>query len=139
MTLVLTFATPVYAIQVSDRLVTQRFQHGSRVTTKAFDVYSNKAVLNAARDAFVALGYSGPAYIEGLTTDRWIAELLHGGSAAPPGEIIGMKFGPAPQHLDIGQSLELIRSRLEVLFQSRPATYSPEVPLSTAVWKFVRG
>jgi hypothetical protein len=37
--------------------------------------------------------------------------------------------------------LELIRSRLEVLFQSRPATYSPEVPLSVAVagWKWHRG
>ena len=52
-----------------------------------------------------------------------------------------MKFGPAPQHLDIGQSLELIRSRLEILFQSRPGTYSPEVPISVALagWKWHRG
>jgi hypothetical protein len=138
MTLVVTFATPIYVIQVSDRLVTQRFQRGSRTSTEAFDVYANKAVLYAARDAFVAFGYSGPAYIEGLTTDRWIAQLLHGEPVAPLGEIIGMKFGPAPQHLDIGQSLELVRSQLEILFQTRPASYSPKLPLTVAVggWKW---
>ena len=137
MTLVMSFATPAYVVQVSDRLVTQRSRH----RTQDFDTYSNKAVLYGARDAFAALGYSGPAYIEGLNTDRWIAELLHGGSAFPPGETIGIKFGPAPQHIDIGRALELIRSRLEVLFRSRPATYSRDIPLSVAVggWKWKRG
>jgi hypothetical protein len=137
MTLVISFATPAYLVQVSDRLVTQRF----RDRTQVFDTYSNKAVLYGARDAFAAFGYSGPAYIEGLNTDRWIAEMLHGGSAFPIGETVGIKFGPAPQHVDIGRALELIRSRLEVLFQSRPGTYRSDLPLSVAVggWKWKRG
>ncbi len=137
MTLVISFATPAYAIQVSDRLVTQRIQH----RTQVFDAYSNKAVLYGAKDAFAAIGYSGPAYIEGLNTDRWIAELLYGGSPFPTGEMIGIKSGPAPQHVDIGRALELIRNRLEALFQSRPATYRPNLPLSVIVagWKWKVG
>ena len=136
MTLVISFATPAYLVQVSDRLVTQRFHN----RTQNFDTYSNKAVLYGARDAFAAFGYSGPAYMEGRTTDRWIAELLHGGSAFSTGEAVGIKFGPAPQHIDIGRGLELIRSRLEALYQSRPATYSPNLPLAVAVggWKWKR-
>jgi hypothetical protein len=132
----MSFATAAYVIQVSDRLVTQRFQH----KMQDFDTYSNKVVLYYARDAFAAFAYSGPAYIEGLNTDRWIAELLYGGPAFPAGETVGIKFGPAPQHIDIGRALELIRSRLEVLFHSYPATYRADLPVSVAVggWKWKR-
>jgi hypothetical protein len=55
---------------VSDRLVTVRDQE--------WDAFANKALVFAADDALVAIGYSGLAYIGGRPTDERIAEWLAG-------------------------------------------------------------
>ncbi len=68
MTLILTLATPRYILQVSDRLVTRG--------DSRFDPASNKIVIYHAKNALVAIGYSGLAYLEGVPTDQWIAQKL---------------------------------------------------------------
>ena len=112
MTLHLTLLTPYYVCQVSDRLVTRT------ATQAAFDRSSNKNLIYRARDATVVLGYSGPAFLEGLPTDRWIAEKLRGEDLTdPPGMKGAIMMGRAPRWLDIGQSVELLRSEFEGLFK----------------------
>jgi hypothetical protein len=69
MTLILTTVHRHCVTQVADRLVTRRGR-------EQFDPDANKTVLFFARDAFVTLGYSGPAYIDRRPTDQWIAETL---------------------------------------------------------------
>jgi hypothetical protein len=43
-----------------------------------WDPVSNKSVVLLARDGLITMGYSGPAFISGATTDGWIAEVLTG-------------------------------------------------------------
>jgi hypothetical protein len=69
-TLILAQASRLFALQVSDRLATR--------SGKVFDPTFNKNVLFVARDAIVAFGCTGLAYLEGRTTDQWVAEVLFG-------------------------------------------------------------
>ena len=72
MTLILTAIHRHGVIQVADRLVTRQ----TNGHVEQFDPLANKTILFSARDAFVTLAYTGLAYIDGLPTDRWIAETL---------------------------------------------------------------
>jgi hypothetical protein len=69
-TLILAQTSRLFALEVSDRLVTRG---GS-----SFDPASNKNVLFLAQDSVVAFGYTGFAYLAGITTDQWITEVLIG-------------------------------------------------------------
>jgi hypothetical protein len=73
-TLILSLVTAGYALQVSDRLLTQ--QAGNEFIP--WDPLANKSLILLARDALVTMGYSGPGHISGATTDGWIAEALSG-------------------------------------------------------------
>jgi hypothetical protein len=42
------------------------------------DAVSNKVLVYRARNALVAIGYAGVAYVQGVPTDQWIAEKLWG-------------------------------------------------------------
>ena len=70
MTLIIARASPTGALMVSDR----------RVTTSGilFDPDANKTILFADRNAVVAIGYTGMAYIGSLPTDQWLASALTG-------------------------------------------------------------
>ncbi|WP_157960492.1 hypothetical protein [Marinimicrobium alkaliphilum] len=74
MTLILGAIAPNHAFHVSDRLVTRR----RGVTYQPFDTHSNKTVVFRAKDAIVAIGYSGLAFIDGVPTDTWITNSLLG-------------------------------------------------------------
>ena len=67
MTLNLTLLTTTYVMQVSDRRLTDLLSGGE------FDAVANKNVVYLARDGIFTICYSGPAYLEGVPTDTWIA------------------------------------------------------------------
>lgn len=94
MTLILSVATPAYALHVSDRLVS--------AGGKPFDPLANKTVVFRARDGLVAIGYTGMAFIDGLPTDSWIANGISQGAASQAGG--SMSFGQF-QVRDLGSSL----------------------------------
>jgi hypothetical protein len=68
MTQILTSASWGGACQVSDRLVT--------VDGSAFDPAANKSIVIGAKDGIAALSYTGLAFLGGVPTDQWLAELL---------------------------------------------------------------
>jgi hypothetical protein len=73
-TLILSLITAGYALQVSDRRLTQK--KGGQYDL--WDSASNKSVILLGRDGVISMGYSGPAFIGRATTDGWIAEVLTG-------------------------------------------------------------
>jgi hypothetical protein len=70
MTLILARASKDYVLQVTDRLVTRG--------NEPFDTLANKNILYAAKNAVVAMAYTGQAFIGDVPTDQWIVETLSG-------------------------------------------------------------
>jgi hypothetical protein len=130
MTLILTQASLRYVLQVSDRLVTQE--------KKEFDPRSNKTIIYLARDALVSIAYSGRAYLDGTPTDQWIAEMLAGEPLRRDNRG-GIQFGPLRRRLDIGQSIELLRTELGSAFARLPrSTTPPTLQIIVAGWQWGR-
>jgi hypothetical protein len=118
MTLNLTLLTHDYAMQVSDRLLTER------TSGQQFDALTNKNVIFQARDGLFSICYAGPAYLEHTPTDTWIACKLAGEDSAPWREGRDLQEGgsgilvrPRPKRpwFDIGQSVDLLRQEFEAL------------------------
>jgi hypothetical protein len=108
MTLVLAVATPAYALHVSDRLVSKG--------GAPHDPLANKTVVFRATDGLVAFGYTGPAFIEGVPTDTWLADAISGGCCVDDDG--AMRYGDFPVR-DVGPTLRLVCQRLrdQPLFQ----------------------
>jgi hypothetical protein len=70
MTLIVTRTSCRYALMVTDRKVTR---NGALV-----DPDANKNIVLGDRNAVVAIGYTGLAYIGTIPTDQWIAQTLTG-------------------------------------------------------------
>ena len=101
MTLILSVATPAYALHVGDRLVsTDGTPH---------DRLANKSVVFRAGDGLLAFGYTGPAFLRGVPTDTWIADALSGGSCV--GDVGAVQRGEFPVR-DAGSSLWMLCQRL---------------------------
>lgn len=114
MTLHLTALTPTYVLQVSDRRLT-------RLDTRQTYPLANKNVVFAASDGIVTIGYTGPAYLEGVPTDTWIACKLASEDHRPfrDGKGPGMRvhYG-RPQNESwptVEQAVELLRQQTEVV------------------------
>ncbi len=101
MTLVISIATPGYGLHVSDRLVSRA---GS-----PYDAYANKTVVFRATDGLIVFGYTGPAFLDGVPTDTWIADVLSGGACAAAAG--GLMYG-AFDVRDTGSSLATLSQRL---------------------------
>ena len=101
MTLILSAATPAYALHVGDRLV-------SRGGTP-HDPLANKSVVFRADDGLLAFGYTGPAFLRGMPTDTWIADALSGGCCV--GDVGAVRSGEFPVR-DVGSSLRMLCQRL---------------------------
>jgi hypothetical protein len=137
MSLHLTRISNRYTLQVSDRLVS-----GAVV-----DSLANKNLIYWARDAIVTIGYSGLAYELSpsnfnMPTDEWIAEKLCGEpiSRGPDGIRPSMfRIKKAPRWLDIGQSIEFLRSELQQSLEKLPQTHR-KLPfsLTLAGWQQTR-
>lgn len=117
MTLILTVASSAFVLQVSDRLVTSTEWVVDPTTRtfvevpRAFDAAANKTAIYHARNGILTIGYSGPAYIDGVPTDQWLASILHGEAfhESDPGTLWALAIGRAPQWLDVGQALSRLR------------------------------
>lgn len=119
-----------FVLQVSDRLVSRPTHLG----IAPFDPRSNKNVVYFARDAYVVIAYTGLAYLDGRTTDQWIAEKLIGEDVsawglAPDGGI-GQRFiaGPSPAWFDIGMARQVVRRELIASAQRLPPSQRPHLP-----------
>lgn len=63
-----------YVYHLSDRLVTR--QQRSRFSV--FDPNSNKTIVYRARDGYLVVGYTGLAFLDGVPTDKFLAQLIVG-------------------------------------------------------------
>ena len=72
MTLIIARSSLRYALMVTDRRLTVT------TTSAVFDPVANKNVILGSKNAVVAIGYTGMAYIDSLPTDQWIAQVLTG-------------------------------------------------------------
>ncbi len=136
MTLNLTLLHPRYVLQVSDRRITKK-------PSGEIHPLANKNVVYLARDGLVSICYSGPAYMEHVPTDTWIACKLAGEDIAPyrdgrslrdGGRGILMRGGDKKPWLDIGQSVELLKRECEAV---KPVT---NLDILLAGWqKYNRG
>jgi hypothetical protein len=115
-----------YVLQVSDRLVTRG--------TDVYDPLANKSLLYYAKNALVAVSYTGLAYLDGVPTDQWIAEQLVGRSLRDRGTMGYYDIQP----LEIGQAMNLLCDRLSRVFSN---IRSPTFPTNIVVagWKWKRG
>jgi len=75
MTQIISYANRNFALQVGDRLVSER---RPRQPISPRDPLFNKHVLFLAKDAIVSIGFAGLAYVTGVPTDQWIASVLYG-------------------------------------------------------------
>jgi hypothetical protein len=101
-TLALSVATPAYSLQVGDRLVSK--------AGKPFDPLANKNVVLRATDGLLAFGYTGPAYLDGIPTDVWVADRISGGACAEIGGALAYgNFGVR----DVGSSLLALSQPLQ--------------------------
>lgn len=75
MTMVGAAAAPGFAVLVSDRLVTLA---RGREFAGEHDAMANKTVVYLGHDGLLLLGYTGSAYLNGVPTDEWIAQVLWG-------------------------------------------------------------
>jgi len=73
MTLIVTISSPLFVLQVGDRLLTT----SERGKTQEFDAKSNKNVVFEASNGLATISYAGAAFIQGKPTDEWIAMQLH--------------------------------------------------------------
>jgi len=134
MTLVLSLLTTRYVMQVADRLVT--------ADGKLIDPASNKSLIYLARNAIVAIGYSGLAYLDGIPTDEWIAQTLWGkefprhDDGRAVGHVLGME---GRQCIDIGGAIERIRSGCEnALRKERVPLKEKFLQITLAGWQWRR-
>lgn len=110
LTLHLALSTPWYASLVSDRLVTLQ---NRGAWAGEHDHLANKTVILVTSDAAVVLGYCGAAYIEGLTTDNWIADLVAPEANLVPSDGGSGLFGfKKRSKLRLHQVLNRLRTRL---------------------------
>jgi hypothetical protein len=94
MTLVLSLATPAYLLHVSDRLVSR--------TGVPHDRLAHKTVVLRGTDGLLVFGCTGLAFVDGVPTDTWIADVLSGRSCL--GQDGALRLGTFPVR-DVGWSL----------------------------------
>lgn len=112
MTLVVADAGTWYGLMASDRLVT--LSRGG-VFAGQHDTATNKTVVFLTYDALVVFGYTGSAYLEGLPTDQWLAQILWGEPIRPDprsGELPFMRRGRRPGPDGFNANLVQIRRGL---------------------------
>jgi hypothetical protein len=74
-TIILSLVTAQFAIQVSDRRLTEEIAADQY---EPWDHASNKSVILLGRDGLITMAYAGTGFIGSATTDGWIAETITG-------------------------------------------------------------
>jgi hypothetical protein len=135
MTLILSAHRGGIAVQVSDRLtsVTDRFGR-----SRPWDHTWNKTVLLLARDAVVAISFSGLAYLDERPTDQWLTETLWGERINVGGH--GLLAVGRGQVGPLRSCLRLLSARLEQELMILPRdARAVGVHLSITGWRFSHG
>jgi hypothetical protein len=119
-TIILSVVTAEYAVQVSDRLLTQKV--GNRYAP--WDRASNKSIIMLARDGLVTMGYSGPGHISGATMDGWIAGVLSGEAVGvyQPRPNFGLRVGGSRPSLPLHKHLTAVSDRLNAAVRAAKVT-----------------
>jgi len=125
MTLILARVSTDFALQVTDRLVSEKG------TGQPFDRVSNKNILFVATNAVVALAYTGTAFIGGIPTDHWLAQQLAGIEINPKNPPV-IKTDPHLHNRDLGRSLLTIRDGLNQL----RTTENPNILIAIHGWQW---
>jgi hypothetical protein len=112
MTTVLAASCPAFAVVVSDRLVTLARPTGEYLGQH--DSLANKSVVLITSDAVLAIGFAGTAYLDGIPSDQWLAQVLWGAPLAPKGrrELPTAIGGRRPGRRGIANILFDVRARL---------------------------
>ena len=123
MTLHISFVSNRFVLHISDRLISRPTSFGQ----VSVDPNANKSIVFLARDAYVSIGYTGRASLEGRPTDQWIAEKLSNEDfstwlPSPTGGI-GSKvtLGRVPPWPDIGTAMIKLRASLVASARLLPA------------------
>lgn len=105
------------AFNISDRLLTQKLAVGDKyVGIRTFDDASNKTIVYACSNGMIAISFTGTAYIDDITTDRWIAEILTGITLP---EESSFKFIENPKKLkDVGLAVQTIIDELNKIWST---------------------
>ena len=129
MTLIGTVCSDSWIVQVSDRLLTKAGDE--------FDPNSSKIVLYAARNAVVSIGYSGPAFLDNVPTDQWIANWLDGANKARRNRRRA-RSSAQPRHLrpDIGWIIGLFRKGLFDAYERLSLGTKPPLAVVIAGWQW---
>ncbi|MBI1199994.1 MAG: hypothetical protein GC203_19220 [Phenylobacterium sp.] len=113
MTMVGAAACQGFAVLISDRLVTL-----SRQGTYAgpHDLLANKTVVYLGRDCALIFGFAGTAYLAGIPTDEWIAQVLWGKEFQryPDGRLPTAVGGKGDGPRGLNQVLLTLRRKLSV-------------------------
>jgi hypothetical protein len=125
MTLIISQATFLGATQVSDRLVSRR--------RRAVDALANKTVIYLSHRCIVSLSCTGIAWLDGMSTDNRVAELLSGEPLirSPRGGI-AMRFGKGAPLPNLGLALSRLAEQLSTSFRRLPQSHAL-LPFQVAV------
>jgi hypothetical protein len=138
LTLIVSIVTPVYVVQVGDRLVTRQWITRDRATrAKPVDGLANKCVVYAATDAFVSISYTGIAFIQGKPTDVWLAETLEADVASGPHS--PLRSGGVSEHrITLGAAVGRIARKLETDLGAGLPSQGGGVTLQLVGWQWRR-
>jgi hypothetical protein len=109
MTQIINVTLARHVVHVSDRLLSRRGHAGGFTS---FDRNSNKLVVVVARDGLAVLGYTGRAFLGGMSTDRLLAEVAAGRSIGS-GDFIA-SFGQNEPMVNLGLISLRILDRLNL-------------------------
>jgi hypothetical protein len=127
MTVVVSYSSSWFAISVSDRRTT--------VQSELHDGRANKAIILIVDDGCFTITYTGPAYVEGVPTDSWLARFI----CAPYGDVKGMATGvPVLPH-----TLHAALAKMVVGLKKSVGSYSGlwrhEIEISVSGMRFYKG
>lgn len=143
MTQIISYANRNFALQVGDRLVSER---RPRQPISPRDPLFNKHVLFLAKDAIVSIGFAGLAYVTGVPTDQWIASVLYGkplpGPQGSPGRGTRISTDASgrifeAQWPDIGRATERLQAACNNLYLTLPRRQQEEgLYISIVGWQW---
>lgn len=121
MTMVAAASCRGFAVMVSDRLVTLS-RNGA--FAGRHDPLANKTIVYLGRDGLLILGYTGSAYLDGIPTDEWIAQVLWGRpfERNPDGSLPTALRGKGAGPRGLNQVLLVLRRRLGMALGGRGVT-----------------
>lgn len=115
MTLILSIATSGYVVQTSDRLTSKSLR--GQISTH--DNLANKTIVYRATDAIASISYSGLAYLNGIPTDSYFADLIWGSciSARSGGYGPGTGFATRPNSWTVDQCVGALKRAVDAIPQ----------------------